>query len=170
MNNMSHGNIVAACCILLCFCLSGCSSSLEGLEGEVKDIFVANLIKVNSNDTLGKVLSRYSYAKKISFEYEDTDIAEYQYVFIELDLEKKEYLPIIKTSPSNVEAYVILKFAKTRTTSPRHLLPFPGSRVGVVMKGKEFMDNMSEHLFYQTLHELFNNEPITAPFQTLYWR
>lgn len=165
MRNIRYGRVVAVCFILLCFCLLGCSSSLEG---EVKDLKMASLIKTDSVDTLGKILSRYSYAKKISFEYENTDMAEYQYVLIELNLEKKEYLPIIKTSPSNVEAGVILKFGKTRTTSTRRLAPFPGSQIVLVVKGKDFSNNINEVQERQVFQQLMNNEPITAPFKTLY--
>jgi len=165
MRNIRYGRVVAACLVLLCFCLPGCSSSLEG---EVKDLKMAGLIQTDSGDTLGQVLSRYSYAKKVSFEYENTDMAEYQYVLIELNLEKKEYLPIIKTSPSNVEAGVILKFAKTKTTSQRRLVPFPGSQVVLIVKGKDFSNNMNEVQQRQTFQQLMNNEPITAPFNALY--
>ena len=164
MKNTRYG-IVAACFILFCFSLTGCSSSLEG---EVKDLKMANLIQVDSGDTLGKVLSRYSYAKNIYFTYEDTDMAEYQYITIELDLEKKEYAPIIKTSPSNVQAGVILKFAKTRTTTQRRLTTFPGSQVVLILKGKDVQQNMNDYLLRETFHQLLNNEPITAPFKALY--
>jgi hypothetical protein len=165
MKNVDHRKIVVISFILLCLCLSGCSSSLEE---EVKDINISTLIKVNSNDSLGEILSRYSYAKNIYFEYEDTEMAEYQYITIELNLEKKEYAPIIKTSPSNIQAEVILKFAKTRTTTQRRLVPFSGSKVVLIVKGNDVEENMNDYLQQQTFHQLFNNEPITAPFKTLY--
>jgi hypothetical protein len=165
MKSIFRGYVIAACFILLCFCLSGCSSSLEG---EVKDLKMSSLIKVDSGDTLGKVLSRYSYAKNIYYKYEDTDMAEYQYITIELNLEKKEYAPIIKTSPGNVQAGVILKFAKTRTTTQRRLAPFPGSQVVLIVNGKDVQENMNDYLLRQTFQQLFNNEPITAPFKALY--
>ncbi|SHN72609.1 hypothetical protein [Desulfovibrio litoralis] len=157
--------VIFICLILVSFCLSGCSQSLEE---ELQDINISNLIKVDSYETFGKVLSRYNYAKNISFRYENTDMSEYLYVTIVLDLEKKEYAPIIKTSPSNVKAGVILKFAKTRTTQVRYITPFPGSQILLILKGKEFTNNMDDYLFQKTLQQLYNNEPITAPFKTLY--
>lgn len=165
MKNIRYSRAVAACFALLCLCLAGCSSSLEE---EVKDLKMADLIKINSGDTFGEVLSRYSYAKNIYFTYEDTDMAEYQYITIELNLEKKEYTSIIKTSPSNVESGVILKFAKTRTTTQRRLVPFPGSQVVLIIKGNDVQQNMNDYLLQQTFHQLFSNEPITAPFRALY--